>query len=369
MAIEEPQASPRDPLALSNKRTLPGRGSQPSPVSRTTWMAVAGGGTIAALLLIGGLLWLTGDSAAPGRSSAAVTTPPSPDRPAAGLSAKTPTLPSSPSLPAALDPVRTDSQPPAAPANKPPSDGEQSGESAVVPALEQGLKAWFSSPADQLRGATPAGNQRSVVAQYSWMTFLLPHLGYADIFHQLRFEQPWTEGENLTVAATSIPDFLDPGNEQVRWRGYPFSGLPLTHFVGMAGLEGRGQVAAELPRSDPRAGVFGYDAVARPEDITDGAAHTIMLLGAGELLGPWIAGGGATVRGAHAPYFDPLTGFGTKSTTPGTMALFADGSTRFVPADVDPDVFQAWCTIHGNEPPRANELEEARPYFPTQRNP
>ena len=27
----------------------------------------------------------------------------------------------------------------------------------------------------------------------------------------------------------------------------------------------------------------------------------------------------------------------------------ADGSTRFIPADIDPTVFRAMCTIHGSE--------------------
>ena len=72
----------------------------------------------------------------------------------------------------------------------------------------------------------------------------------------------------------------------------------------MSGVEdARNVVAAKLPRSDPRAGVFGYDEVARPEQITDGTSQTIMVVGSGALANPWILGGGATIRGAREPLF------------------------------------------------------------------
>lgn len=109
-------------------------------------------------------------------------------------------------------------------------------------------------------------------------------------------------------------------------------------------------VAAMLPRSDPRAGVFGYDQVARASDVTDGAAQTIMLIGSGRVTAPWVQGGGATIRGARTPYFDSLTGFGSASSPgSGATALMADGSVRQISKDIDPAVFRAMCTIHGAE--------------------
>ena len=111
-----------------------------------------------------------------------------------------------------------------------------------------------------------------------------------------------------------IPAFLNPLDDRKTWKGYPLQGLALTHFVGMAGIEdARNVVAATLPRSDPRAGVFGYDEVATPEQITDGTSQTIMVMGSGTMANPWIMGGGATVRGAREPYFDKVSGFGTRN--------------------------------------------------------
>jgi hypothetical protein len=202
---------------------------------------------------------------------------------------------------------------------------------------------------------------KPVLAGYSWMVPLLPHLGHQDVYSKFNLEKPWTDDEkakeaetsNLQLSGTIIPAFLDPTNPQHRWKGFPFldDGPGLTHYVGMSGIEdGRNVVAAALARSDPRAGVFGYDQVARLAEITDGASNTIMLIGSGKMTGPWVQGGGATIRGARAPYFDALTGFGS-ATSPGSGAivLMADGSVKTISKDIDPAVFRALCTIHGAE--------------------
>jgi len=47
-----------------------------------------------------------------------------------------------------------------------------------------------------------------------------------------------------------IPEFLNPLDDQQRWKGYPFDGIALTHFVGISGVEdARNVVAAKLPRT------------------------------------------------------------------------------------------------------------------------
>jgi len=63
-----------------------------------------------------------------------------------------------------------------------------------------------------------------------------------------------------------------------------------------------------------------------------------------------VSGGGATIRGARQPYFDKFTGLGSRGLQKaGTFVLFADGSSRVISADIDPEVFKAMCTIHGAE--------------------
>jgi len=163
-----------------------------------------------------------------------------------------------------------------------------------------------------------------------------------------------------------IPAFQNPLDDRRRWDGSPYQSLGLTHFVGVSGVErSRLDVAANFPRSHQDAGVFGYDDIMRPDQITDGQSQTIAIIGSGELAGPWILAGGATVRGARRPnYFDDVTGFGSRGMkSEGAAAMTADGAAHFISADVDPQVFEALCTAHGAESPPNVEsaLQAAQP--------
>jgi Protein of unknown function (DUF1559) len=220
----------------------------------------------------------------------------------------------------------------------------------TITLLSSGLQKLAAAKAEPVPGVRRIG-ELPIRAGYSWMTELLPFVGHQDLYTLFDFKKSWVEKENLQYTANSIPAFLNPADPRSHWDGFPFEGMGLTHFAGMAGIEDRRNiVAAELPRSDPRAGIFGYDEVARPSDITDGMSQTIMIIGTGEVAAPWVQGGGATIRGARAPYFDKFTGFGSRGLArPGTYVLFADGSARTISADIDPEVFKAMCTMHGAE--------------------
>src|SRR5262249_28696856 len=70
-------------------------------------------------------------------------------------------------------------------------------------------------------------------------------------------------------------------------------------LVGIAGVS---LDAAENAKGDKgvakKLGVFGYDRVTHTNDITDGREQTIaLLLTSGDHKSPWLAGGGAPVRG------------------------------------------------------------------------
>jgi hypothetical protein len=195
-----------------------------------------------------------------------------------------------------------------------------------------------------------------VRAGYSWMTELLPYLGREELYLKFDFSKSWADEENLKLTHEVIPQFLNPADPRQQLRGLPFEGMGATHFVGMSGVEdNRNDVAASLPRTDPRAGVFGYDGIAKPEQITDGQANTILLIGSGQVIGGWVHGGGATIRGARAPYFDSMSGFGSRGVQGaggnggGAYVLMADGSARLISANIDPQLFRAMCTTHGAE--------------------
>ena len=52
-----------------------------------------------------------------------------------------------------------------------------------------------------------------------------------------------------------------------------------------------------------------------------------------------------------------MTGFGSLGHgKTGAIVLMADGSVRWLDADMDPNVFRAMCTIHGSESVDLTEL-------------
>lgn len=214
-----------------------------------------------------------------------------------------------------------------------------------------GVQTWYGQSSGELKGVRRAGDGEMIFSHYSWLTSVLPHLGHQKLYDDFNFSASWMDDENLQLSGVIVPEFLNPADQRQRWKGYPFDKMALSHFVGVSGVEDRRNVvAAKLPRDDPRAGIFGYDDVARRKDITDGESNTMMIIGSGKLASPWIAGGGATVRGAREPYFDATTGFGTQGGKgEGSITVMADGSVRFLSADVDPAVFRAMVTTHGAE--------------------
>jgi hypothetical protein len=254
-------------------------------------------------------------------------------------------------------PGESTSSNPSAPASA--SSGPRTTSGSLVQ-LPEGVQAWYEQPGAKLSGVRRVGPALPPTAHFSWLTGVLPFLEQGETYGKIIFSKPLTDEANLRAGATIVPQFLNPLDPRQRWKGYPLDGLALTHFVGVSGVEdARNVVAAKLPRSDPRAGVFGYDEVAREGQITDGLSQTIMVAGGGELANPWMFGGGATIRGAREPLFDKTSGLGTRGLAGGgTLAIMADGSVRQISGNIDPAVFKALCTIHGSE---SVDLEKSAP--------
>jgi hypothetical protein len=174
----------------------------------------------------------------------------------------------------------------------------------------------------------------------SWIAAMLPYLGHGDWHKPLEFGDPWNGPQNKPVTKRTLEEVVNPALGPSRTE----AGFPVTHYVGVAGV---GADAAQLKADDPRAGAFGFGRTTRPEEITDGAANTIAVLGVTGNLGAWAAGGNATVRPlTKAPYVNGPDGFGSGQAD-GMLAGMADGSVRFISKDVDPRVVEQLATIHG----------------------
>lgn len=211
---------------------------------------------------------------------------------------------------------------------------------------------------DAERGSRPwPANER-----LSFLREMLPYLGderYFVLKDAFAVEKSWRDPDNLAIGRILVPYFLNPsgGNYYVKEKDIN-EPLAATHFVGMAGV---GPDAAYYPKSDPRAGIFGYNRQTATEDIKDGLSNTIFMIEADKaLVGPWIAGGGATVRGTSTAGNDVGRRGGFSSPDfngkQGVWVLMADGSARFLTKDISPDVFKALCTMAGSDSTGAIDL-------------
>jgi hypothetical protein len=208
----------------------------------------------------------------------------------------------------------------------------------------------------------------------SWMAGLLPYMGHQNLFHRIQFNQSWRDASNWMAGNTIVPQFLDPMYPD-NTRQLAVGDLPLdfaaTHFVGMAGV---GLDAASYKRGDPatahKRGPLSYDDSASLDEIRAGRglSNTILMIQVPHDgvtgVSPWIAGGGATLRGV--PETNSIAPFvlstdrnkntmvystdGGKTKQRGTFVLMTDGSVRFIDQSIDDEVFKAMCTVGGATP-------------------
>jgi prepilin-type processing-associated H-X9-DG protein len=157
----------------------------------------------------------------------------------------------------------------------------------------------------------------------------------------IAFEDAWDAPPNAGPRRTNVPTLLCPAFVRGFSDGQPGS----TAYVGIAGV---GLDAAGLPKEDSQAGFFGYDrAISRP-DISAGISFTMTAIETARDNGPWLAGGNPTTRGLdpscaqYLGFRQPLGGLHRG----GANVLWADGSVRFLNADIAPADFRSLARIH-----------------------
>jgi uncharacterized protein (TIGR03067 family) len=225
------------------------------------------------------------------------------------------------------------------------------------------------------RGTLPHdGGDRTDVPfdqRFSWMYELVPYLGseYNELTNiAIDPTSPWHEKQNLRIAQHIVPTFLD--RKHLDWPyaiTYPGvrGEVATTNYVGVCGVD---LDAARHSDKDPtvaaKLGVFGYDRVTQYSDVKN-PAQTIVVLevpsGPTDQKGPWVAGGGATLRGVSEDLesihpFICATEDNKADGRPGTLAIMADGKVRFIPREIDPAIFRVMCTINGAKVDKLDEL-------------
>ncbi|MCI0458440.1 MAG: DUF1559 domain-containing protein [Gemmataceae bacterium] len=189
----------------------------------------------------------------------------------------------------------------------------------------------------------------------SWMVELLPYLGHDDVFMRIQKNKAWRDPENVGLATTLIPQFVDSQYPKDSWWvRYPGlrDAVAATHFVGLAGI---GLDAADYSANDPatlpKLGMFGYDRETRPADVTDGLSNTILAAQVPPTFKrPWMASGGSTVQGVPETHSVQPFVSTQQNGKKGTLVIMADGAVRFVSENISDDVFKALVTIKGGEP-------------------
>jgi prepilin-type processing-associated H-X9-DG protein len=230
---------------------------------------------------------------------------------------------------------------------------EKSNRTACANDLRQiglALNAYAARNGDRFPPGTMPTPDLPPEKRLSWLAGILPFISEKrpgglkgpELADQIDFHQAWDAPANDGPASAGVRLFRCPSDPSYVPQGRP----GLTNYVGLAGV---GPDAAALDKKDPRAGFFGYERSITQEDVTAGTSYTMAVAETARDLGPWAAGGPATVRGLdpdEGHYVGPGRPFG--GLHPGVLnVLWADGSVRVVESSVSPDLFRAQATLAG----------------------
>ena len=155
---------------------------------------------------------------------------------------------------------------------------------------------------------------------HSWRTLILPFLEQQAMYDNIDLSKPWDDPVNAE-AFKSCPDFYR----------CPSATAPSdqTTYLAIAGSDGC------LSTTHPR--TFS--------EITDGTSNTLMVVEVPVAHAvPWMAPQDANVHLLFSFGPEPQ-----RQHTGGLHGLLADGSVRFLRADITPATWKGLCTVAGNE--------------------
>ncbi|TWT63358.1 hypothetical protein [Rubinisphaera italica] len=165
----------------------------------------------------------------------------------------------------------------------------------------------------------------------SWLAGLDPELE-AGSKYSPNWNVDWHSPVNDRFVRRSRSDLQNPELKTV----VGSDRYPATHIVGISGV---GDDAAELPKDDPRAGIFGWNRVTRTEDVKDGLSNTWLASGITERFSSW-ANASQSIRPVTSePYINGPDGFGMGSSERMPI-LMADGSVRAMNDKTAPTIFR-----------------------------
>jgi hypothetical protein len=163
---------------------------------------------------------------------------------------------------------------------------------------------------------------------HSWRVLILPYLEQQDLYAQYKFTEPWDGPNNIQLLNRMPATFACPS-----WHDHRESPTTLTSYVGMTG-----------PGT-----FFPGSASIKLEDVTDGAANTLMVVEVTNVEIPWTAPQDLDVRTMSFRINDPKRP-GISSKHPGGANVsLADTGKRFLFESITPEALKALTTIAGGE--------------------
>jgi hypothetical protein len=193
----------------------------------------------------------------------------------------------------------------------------------------------------------------------SWLVAVLPFIEQDRLHKTIDQNKAWDDEANRPAAHTVLDHYIGQNNPN-----RPVADLPApTHYVGLAGV---GVGSALLPENDRRAGLFGYDRKISIPVVqkADGMSNTVAVIDTTSLIGPWAAGGPATVREllpGVQPYIGPYRQFGGVRAPTFARCAMGDGCVRDISDRISPRVFEAATTYAGGEELRSDWNYPAEP--------
>lgn len=214
-----------------------------------------------------------------------------------------------------------------------------------------------------VRRTFPRGGWAATNAELSWSASLLSDLGDATLFDRIDQKSPYTAPSNLTVGQSQLPVFLCPSASYDallrKSPDLPGSSPHRYARTSYGAIDGERALRRANATNNPERGTMIFKKSISLKEIVDGTSQTILVAEAPEgLHSLWMSvrnlfdqSGPINAPAVFAKQYI-FADFGQEVSSyhpTGAIALFADGSVRFLHEEIEDLTLAAFCSRDGGE--------------------